>query len=780
MDAEAIPGIITVPAGQVISLPLPPAKNGYAFDGWYTAKGSAGIRFDPTAAITQSVTLYAHWTEHAYTVKFDWGAGVQTNIPFAYNSLITPPEPISRAGFRLTGWFKNVELTIPWEFETELLKGDITLHAQWTPEYAVSFETSGGSPVAGINNILQGSLILPPAEPVKDGAIFTGWYKDAALTKPWSFLSDTVTADITLYASWSAAGNATVTFNTNGGVAKSPVERPIGGVIGNIGDPVRVGDIFQGWFSDEGLTVPWDLYNYPVPGNMTLYAKWNNLGNMTFFYPFDDERELAISENPYAPIALNAVMVDKSEKGVGANPGALKFEGDTSYLRINGNSFPYGTGKNFTVSMWIKPETVGVRQNLFACAPSGTTANDWLTLQPFPIPGTSELGGYLGQSNLGDSTVSEGIFPVFSGIDVKPMKAGEWAHIAVAVEADRIKYYVNGQQVGQTNSARWYGSAASYFSLGGRSGDTNTAGCYSGLMDEVRFYDFALSASQISLLYGYVDAANLDKAIAQAELLDEGEYTADSWAAFAAALNGAKAVSASPVSQESVNAAFAELTAAMNSLVAIPFPTVYITGPSSLMLNDQTAVYTFSMKNMPANTGAISLTFSVEDEFFTGQSLYPLGGWDVIQDSGWIQDGPLWKKTLTLAKAGGVNTGVFDIYEIVLNNKGVAGTAKVVVTDISAATPGGTVPVKNAGPAVTVIEPFNRYDVNRDKKVDLADVAAAAYFFMAKAGDPGWSTPVEFAGADGKSVFVTPAHCDVNQDGSVDVEDLILILANFT
>jgi Ca2+-binding EF-hand superfamily protein len=81
---------------------------------------------------------------------------------------------------------------------------------------------------------------------------------------------------------------------------------------------------------------------------------------------------------------------------------------------------------------------------------------------------------------------------------------------------------------------------------------------------------------------------------------------------------------------------------------------------------------------------------------------------------------------------------------------------------------------------VTVIDPYSRFDVNRDGVVDLADVAAAAYFFMKMSNDADWSELKTFDSAAGKVVLVSPERCDVDRNGQVDIEDLILILANFS
>ena len=67
--------------------------------------------------------------------------------------------------------------------------------------YTVTFDAQGGSPVASIK-AEQGKTIAKPADPAKGSFAFDGWYKESACTTPWNFATDTVTADITLYAKW--------------------------------------------------------------------------------------------------------------------------------------------------------------------------------------------------------------------------------------------------------------------------------------------------------------------------------------------------------------------------------------------------------------------------------------------------------------------------------------------------------------------------------------------------------------------------------------------------
>ena len=67
--------------------------------------------------------------------------------------------------------------------------------------YTVTFDAQGGSPVAPLE-VEHGKTIAKPADPAKGSFAFDGWYKESTCTTPWNFATDTVTADITLFAKW--------------------------------------------------------------------------------------------------------------------------------------------------------------------------------------------------------------------------------------------------------------------------------------------------------------------------------------------------------------------------------------------------------------------------------------------------------------------------------------------------------------------------------------------------------------------------------------------------
>ena len=87
-----------------------PTKTGYTFDGWFTAaSGGSEITSDTTVTITESQTLYAHWTAKQFTVTFDYqGAtsGYETSsITVTYDSTYGNLPTPKKAGFSFGGWF---------------------------------------------------------------------------------------------------------------------------------------------------------------------------------------------------------------------------------------------------------------------------------------------------------------------------------------------------------------------------------------------------------------------------------------------------------------------------------------------------------------------------------------------------------------------------------------------------------------------------------------------------------------------------------------------------
>jgi uncharacterized repeat protein (TIGR02543 family) len=121
-------------------------------------------------------------------------------------SEITIPQSVTSIGF-LTFSSCNLNFIIKGYGGSyaQIYAGTNSIPFQEVPaaNYTVSFNSEGGS-VIGSVQANNGALITVPTEPAKAGYTFAGWYKDAQYVNAWNFGTDKVTADITLYAKWTA------------------------------------------------------------------------------------------------------------------------------------------------------------------------------------------------------------------------------------------------------------------------------------------------------------------------------------------------------------------------------------------------------------------------------------------------------------------------------------------------------------------------------------------------------------------------------------------------
>ena len=270
---------IKVKSGSTITLPASPSKDGFIFGGWYTDKEVSTGLFSAITAITSDLTLYAKWnTESPYTVTFNSNGGTKVDaVTVKPGGTITLPASPSKDGFIFGGWYTDKEVSTGQFSVTTIITSDLTLYAKWTaaPHYTVTFNSNGGSAVSAITNVKKGSTITLPASPSKDGFIFDGWYTDKE-TITSSFSATTViTANLILYAKWTADPHYTVTFNSNGGSAVSAITNvKKGGTITLPASPSKDGFIFDGWYTDkDAITSPFSATTV-ITANLILYAKW--------------------------------------------------------------------------------------------------------------------------------------------------------------------------------------------------------------------------------------------------------------------------------------------------------------------------------------------------------------------------------------------------------------------------------------------------------------------------------------------------------------------------
>lgn len=148
--------------------------------------------------------------------------------------------------------------------------------------HTVTFESNGGSTVGAVS-VVNGKTVAKPADPVRSGYRFIGWYADADCTVPFGFGSQIVTSDITLYAYWAetVAGQSEffVDFDLGYDAEAPATMQTIGGKLYGVEAPAaRDGYEFAGWwvsmYDDAAkLSYRYDE-NTVFTEDTTLFALW--------------------------------------------------------------------------------------------------------------------------------------------------------------------------------------------------------------------------------------------------------------------------------------------------------------------------------------------------------------------------------------------------------------------------------------------------------------------------------------------------------------------------
>ena len=243
--------------------PTDPKKTGYYFLGWYTDPTS-GTKVNFPYTVTADTTLYAHWANLNSIVTYDTQGGSDI-LPCLYltGANIILPNP-TKNGYTFNGWYTSANGGTQVSTSYWVL-GDTTLYARWNINYTITFNSNGGSTVTPIN-ATYGTALTPPVEPTRAGYTFAGWSPAFPSTMPLNGASLTAQWTINKY---------TISFNTNGGTAVTPITDAYGAIVTPPTDPTRVGYTFAGWSPAFPSTMPLN--------GTTLTAKWTrNNYSVTF------------------------------------------------------------------------------------------------------------------------------------------------------------------------------------------------------------------------------------------------------------------------------------------------------------------------------------------------------------------------------------------------------------------------------------------------------------------------------------------------------------------
>jgi uncharacterized repeat protein (TIGR02543 family) len=464
----------------------PARDGGYTFSGWYTtAEGNTA--YDFSQVVGRDITIYARWN-WSFTVTFDAnggkmnGADTRQVTVASPNKTVTaarfPPEP-SKANDVFMGWYADRDL---WEAsftsETEVT-GDVTVYARWAGgpiSYTVTFYPNGGEFSGGSTEPKTATVTYPgdgkvpddqwPADPVKTGSEFDGWYTaDGTLVTQ----ATVITGPTSLAARWGEyIPRFNVTFDAHAGAFDEGtktrvVEVKTGHAVGETGAlpvPVLKGFKVAGWYTGKsdsggGATEDWGTEftaAATVTADITVYARWewdDSLGITTVSYAVNGAGDAVtgtLSGGGYNE-TFAVPLVDATGTVLAGNPAIETI--DT--LKVsNGNRFNFGpqagallSKTDWTMEFYVLATGAGNNPNPLNFARLNNDKNyggiwvenpNW-----YFIVRTGNSGSTRTQTALNSGS------PVFA--------ANIWAHIAYVKTGDNIDVYLNGvlKEDGTTN-----------------------------------------------------------------------------------------------------------------------------------------------------------------------------------------------------------------------------------------------------------------------------------------------------------------------------------------
>jgi len=160
----------------------------------------------------------------------------------------------------------------------------------------------------------------------------------------------------------------------------------------------------------------------------------------------------------------------------------LSFDGTNRYVNLGTLDF-WGTGQQ-TFSAWIKPSSNAPSVRGFVFAHAGSPTNNRF---------------YIIQMTTGNILFQGGDLSTYTILQGVEYSAGDWIHIVVIRDYDSatLNAYVNGVQK-ITNQSAVFGSTSQY---GNNIGAIAGSETFNGSIDDVRIYNRALSADEVTQLY---------------------------------------------------------------------------------------------------------------------------------------------------------------------------------------------------------------------------------------------------------------------------------------
>ena len=241
-------------------------------EGYHFVKWSNDVTENPyTFAVDKDLALMATFDAKEYNLIYMVDGVEYKKVPVKFGSTITPEAFPTKVGYTFSGW-GEIPATMP--------TSDVTVNGTFAiNKYTFTFDTDGGSEVAGITQDYN-SAITAPTAPTKTGYTFAGWVPAIPETVPAENMS--------FKAQWTI-NQYTLTFDADNGTEATVITQDFGTKFDSPAAPTKTGYTFAGWDSEVPETIPAE--------NKSFKALWT-INQYTFTFDADGGSDVAaITQN---------------------------------------------------------------------------------------------------------------------------------------------------------------------------------------------------------------------------------------------------------------------------------------------------------------------------------------------------------------------------------------------------------------------------------------------------------------------------------------------------
>ncbi|MNK24930.1 Extracellular endo-alpha-(1-_5)-L-arabinanase 2 precursor [compost metagenome] len=218
--------------------------------------------------------------------------------------------------------------------------------------------------------------------------------------------------------------------------------------------------------------------------NLQVVVLQQNEGPLVARYSLDEDKGSIIqdsSANGYQGKLIGGVSWDA--QGAAGGSGSLNFNGKDGYVQLSG---AIADAEEFTFAAWVNWAGGGDWQRIFDI---GNGMNSFMFLTP------SQYSGVL-QFTIHEQGTDQSL------LSAAPLPKNEWSHVAVTLEGNTGKLYVDGK-LAATNTDMNFNpkelkAAEAYLGKSRFAADAY----FGGRMDDIQFYNKALNEEEISKLSG--------------------------------------------------------------------------------------------------------------------------------------------------------------------------------------------------------------------------------------------------------------------------------------